>query len=218
MLADSNNIIVASSSSQELGTHIPELKQRKNYSWQTTEIKNTSGLVGTLAIEFSNKELNIAYANARDFGVTIALIGMFIIAIVGLIVGFLLTRRLEIITHTAKLLSQGDYKARTNIHARDEVGVLATAFDDMAQHLLESKDNLNEALTALQEREQKLGITLNSIGDAVITTDPVGNITHMNPVAEQLTGWQLEEAKGQPLKTIFPIINAATREPIENPN
>ncbi len=70
---------------------------------------------------------------------------------------------------------------------------------------------------SLQEREQNLNVTLNSIADAVITTDVDGNIARMNPVAIQLTGWSFDEAKGQPLKIIFPVINATTREPIANP-
>ena len=70
---------------------------------------------------------------------------------------------------------------------------------------------------SLQDREQNLNVTLNSIADAVITTDIVGDITRMNPVAIQLTGWSFEDAQGQSLKTVFPVINATTREPISNP-
>jgi len=69
----------------------------------------------------------------------------------------------------------------------------------------------------LQEREQNLSVTLDSIGDAVITTDESGVVTRMNSVAEQLTGWNFPEAKGLSLKTIFPIVNASTRKSIENP-
>ena len=74
-----------------------------------------------------------------------------------------------------------------------------------------------QALDELKEREQNLEITLNSIGDAVIATDKQGNVTRMNPVAEMLTGWQLQEARGKSVKTIFPIVNASTREEITNP-
>lgn len=74
-----------------------------------------------------------------------------------------------------------------------------------------------EAEQKARENENNLAITLNSIGDAVIATDSNGYITRMNPVAEQLTGWTLHEAQGQTLKKVFPIINASTREPIENP-
>lgn len=73
------------------------------------------------------------------------------------------------------------------------------------------------ALKALKESEQDLAITLNSIGDAVIATDAGGLITRMNPVAEKLTGWSLIDALGKTVKDVFPIVNAATRKPIENP-
>jgi len=74
-----------------------------------------------------------------------------------------------------------------------------------------------EAERKIKENERNLEVTLNSIGDAVIATDAHGKVARMNPVAEKLTGWSFDEAKGQALKTIFPIIHAGTREPIDNP-
>ncbi|MCF7886645.1 MAG: PAS domain S-box protein, partial [Candidatus Marinimicrobia bacterium] len=69
----------------------------------------------------------------------------------------------------------------------------------------------------LRHNREKLRMTLNSIGDAVISTDLNGNILRMNPVAEELTGWQLKDVKGKPLNRVFDIINAKTREKVENP-
>ena len=60
-------------------------------------------------------------------------------------------------------------------------------------------------------------VTLASIGDAVITTDINGGITFLNPVAQSLTGWTLEEAAGQPLDRVFRIINEESRQPVESP-
>jgi diguanylate cyclase (GGDEF)-like protein/PAS domain S-box-containing protein len=71
-----------------------------------------------------------------------------------------------------------------------------------------------DALFAERERAQ---VTLNSIGDAVLSTDVSGNVTYLNAVAEGMTGWSLTEAAGRPLGEIFKIINGATREPSENP-
>ncbi len=68
-----------------------------------------------------------------------------------------------------------------------------------------------------QEREQWLATTLQSIGDAVITTDSQGLVTFMNPVAETLTCWKQEEALGNDLTQIFQTINEKTREVVENP-
>lgn len=70
---------------------------------------------------------------------------------------------------------------------------------------------------ALRESEENLRITLNSIGDAVISTDTAGNITRMNMVAETLTGWQQDEAIGKSLTAVFHIIHQQTRALVENP-
>ena len=69
----------------------------------------------------------------------------------------------------------------------------------------------------LQESKDDLNLTLNSIGDGVISTDIYGNITRMNPVAESLTGWLFKEAESKPLNTVFNIIHFNTDEPVENP-
>jgi PAS domain S-box-containing protein len=69
----------------------------------------------------------------------------------------------------------------------------------------------------LREREQWLATTLKSIGDAVITTDSQGLITFMNPVAETLTRWRLEEVLGNDLSRVFRTINEKTRAVVENP-
>ena len=74
-----------------------------------------------------------------------------------------------------------------------------------------------QAMCLLKEREQYLSTTLHSIGDAVITTDEKGNILTMNPVAEQLTGWQEKEVRTKPINEIFSIIDASSREVIDNP-
>jgi|GEM_PF-948721 len=74
-----------------------------------------------------------------------------------------------------------------------------------------------QAEQALKENEADLRITLQSIGDAVISTDTNGCIVRMNAVAEQLTAFTLSEAKGRPLKDVFNIVNAHTREPVEAP-
>ncbi|MCG8615813.1 MAG: PAS domain S-box protein [Desulfobacterales bacterium] len=68
-----------------------------------------------------------------------------------------------------------------------------------------------------KKEEEKLRITLSSIGDAVIATDTDGCISMMNPVAEHLTGWSLAEAKGRPSLKILNIFNARTGEPADDP-
>jgi len=69
----------------------------------------------------------------------------------------------------------------------------------------------------LQKNEESLSITLHSIGDGVISTDKTGRIVSMNPIAENMCGWQLPAALGKPLSDIFKIINSYSRKPVENP-
>ena len=69
----------------------------------------------------------------------------------------------------------------------------------------------------LHEQREWLRVTLSSIGDAVITTDVNGRITFMNPVAQAVTGWHLEDATGVALETVFNIVNEETRQTVENP-
>jgi PAS domain S-box-containing protein len=71
-----------------------------------------------------------------------------------------------------------------------------------------------QAELRLRASEQHLGITLHSIGDAVLTTDASGNVTQMNPSAAQLTGWLELEAIGQPIEHVFSIIDEQTRLPV----
>ena len=69
----------------------------------------------------------------------------------------------------------------------------------------------------VREHREWLRVTLSSIGDAVIATDSEGHVTFLNPVAAGLTGWQAEEAAGQPVKTVFRMINEQSGQPLEDP-
>jgi diguanylate cyclase (GGDEF)-like protein/PAS domain S-box-containing protein len=69
-------------------------------------------------------------------------------------------------------------------------------------------------LFAEKERAQ---VTLQSIGDAVITTDTRGLVDYVNPIAEDLTGWRLAQAQGLPLHALFRILDEKTRQPAQDP-
>lgn len=69
----------------------------------------------------------------------------------------------------------------------------------------------------LEREKERLRITIASIGDGVISTDTVGNITILNKVAEKLTGWTQEEALGKSIEEVFHIINENTGIKCESP-
>ena len=77
----------------------------------------------------------------------------------------------------------------------------------------ESNRQLIHANATLLLSEEKLAVTLNSIGDAVIATDAEARVSLLNPVAEALTGWTHAQALGLPIADIFNIINKNTRLP-----
>jgi diguanylate cyclase (GGDEF)-like protein/PAS domain S-box-containing protein len=72
---------------------------------------------------------------------------------------------------------------------------------------------MEDALFMETERAQ---VTLNSIGEAVICTDVGGNVTFLNPVAEKLTGWSLQDAAGRPMADVFQILDSTSRETTPN--
>lgn len=77
--------------------------------------------------------------------------------------------------------------------------------------------NRKRAELQLYEEKEKAQVTLQSIGDAVITADADGRIEYLNPVAEQLTGWDTSEAAGRPVADIFQVVSESTRQPIDSP-
>jgi diguanylate cyclase (GGDEF)-like protein/PAS domain S-box-containing protein len=70
---------------------------------------------------------------------------------------------------------------------------------------------------ALHRERELAEVTLRSIGDAVITTNPQLRITSLNPIAEAMTGWTSNEARGRPIEEIFQLFDASTEQPVANP-
>ena len=70
---------------------------------------------------------------------------------------------------------------------------------------------------ALFNEKERAQVTLQSIGDAVVTADEHGNIEYLNPVAEQLTGWEAREVQGQPIGTVIVLRDETTGEAVVNP-
>ena len=80
---------------------------------------------------------------------------------------------------------------------------------DPAQH--------EEHAASVRAAADRAQATLDSIGDAVLTTDQAGNVTYLNPVAARMTGWSTTEAVGKPLAEVLRIVDADSREPVRDP-
>jgi PAS domain S-box-containing protein len=111
------------------------------------------------------------------------------LVIVGVTLAFLMAhaivRPVRELTKAATSIAQGDLDARAKILSRDEIGVLATEFNRMAEHLkqLRSSD-LGKLIVAQQTTEA----TIDSLYDPVLVTDNQGRITKLNPAAEKIFG------------------------------
>jgi len=97
----------------------------------------------------------------------------------------------------------------SNIYAVDHKKVIQCNIRDITER--------KQAEEAVKKSEALFRTTLYSIGDGVIITDKQGRVQYLNPVAEELTGWKEDDAKGKPLEKVFNIINEEVRNKVENP-
>lgn len=102
-----------------------------------------------------------------------------------------------------------------------ELEVYKQLLEEMVEVRTEQlQQEINERMRIEQkliEEKERAQVTLKSIGDAVITTDVHGLIEFINPVAETLTGWRHEEARGQPIDKVFKIVYEDSRKQAINP-
>ena len=119
-----------------------------------------------------------------------------------------------------KALSQNENVGKKMIECADEMHeinkTLAQEIDDrnvLNRELMAT----GRRLSATQEEKERLRVSLNHVCDAVITTDMSGNVTYLNTVAETMTGWTSQEAKGHALPEVFNIIHSQTNESAPNP-
>jgi PAS domain S-box-containing protein len=168
--------------------------------------------------------LNELYYRQQQEIIQITLIHFVILLAGFLLLYFSMRNRIKSIIRGMHSFSKGNYDTRIKLPGADEFSKISSGFDTMAARLQNQNRNLTDLTEQLRDQhrelaqqEEDLRVTLDSIGDAVIATDASGLVTRMNPVAQTLTGWQLHEAKGKPITHIFKIIDAESKQVIENP-
>jgi len=139
-----------------------------------------------------------------------ALVMLLVIGLTGLLLNRQVTRPLDEVVSAAGELSSGNFDIKVRERGPAEIAYLARGFNNMIRAL-------SMARTELRNSEERLSTTLHSIGDALIATDVQERVTLMNPVAETLTGWTLEEARGRLIQDVFVIRNALSGAAVEIP-
>lgn len=171
MLADSGGRVVAGSRPGDVGLTLPALIDRGDYFWRSREITSATGQPGVLAMEFSNAVLLKTYRKARNLGLGIAALGMAIIAIAGVFTGFLLTRRLERVTHAAQRFSQSE---------------MAESSDGMARNVAENQRHVQDS-----EHYHRMLFERSPIGLALCRMN--GDLVDINLAYARIMGRTIEE-------------------------
>ncbi len=133
-----------------------------------------------------------------------------LMALLAWLLARLVARPLSSLEAASRRLAEGERLVTAAEAGPAEVANLARGFNHMARAV-------QSAQTALKASEERLAVTLHSIGDALLATDTEGRVTLMNPIAEQLTGWTFQEASQRHIGEIFRIENADTGAPAEIP-
>ena len=159
LLIDNKNRIVVSSDFSDVGNSRPNFDNTPQTFWRRQQIVNSAGILGEIAINFSHEQLLAANRKALDLGVSIALIGMTLIAVIGVFIGYLLTRRLNTLKQAALRLADGDMKVKVDLPGQDEVAIVGQAFELMVRSVEKYIDKiqcremeLRKAHDSLEER------------------------------------------------------------------
>ncbi|MGD8571440.1 MAG: ATP-binding protein [Gammaproteobacteria bacterium] len=135
-VATGDDIIIASNQLDMMGEPLPEIVDSKTEYWINRELGNQ----GSVHVQFSNDKQKAIITEARSLGIKISIIGMLIIAIVGVILGHILTIRLSTLSSSVKqynVISDNLIMDRKLLDSKDEVGELARAFERMHLRIID---------------------------------------------------------------------------------
>lgn len=155
-MANRAGIITVSSDVMDIGRQFVESEYKPEQFWHIESIENTSGRLGTLAIQFSREQLQQANREALVLGIKTASIGIIIIAIAGVLMGHLLTRRLDVLSRAALDIAAGNLDTRTGLKGSDEVALVGSTFDRMAQSISEYVEYLQKSEARLMDAQSEL--------------------------------------------------------------
>jgi HAMP domain-containing protein len=151
--------VVAATEPELIGAPFPDLVvQREHRYWRHIDVVGRAGVLGTLAIKFSHQPLMLAYQETRNLGASTAVVGIAATAVVGALMGFLLTRRLRALAGAADRVARGELAVRVMPTGSDEVARVGRAFDSMVTRLetnvaalKAARDQLIEPTEAMSE-------------------------------------------------------------------
>ncbi len=222
---------------------LPQEKQSidealQGYMIISNETRNNKPiLVYSYPITVNHKSVGVFYLelSCRRINDRIKVYFYFILLlnIIGLAISYFFThmfaqaiilKRLDELTKAAAQIARGNLDYRLAVNSGDELGIVASSFNNMASELGKTEKELKEQILirkkveiALAEESQWLEVTLGSIGDGVIATNTQEQIMLFNKAAEAITSQPYSEAIGKPFNEVFNIIDERNRVPCPNP-
>ncbi len=213
-------------------TELPEVDGR------TEGLSGTDVIVARHNLQFGNQELIVVAEQPVSNALELATNSLFVLVTAicvalafALILAVSVTRRIvrpiEILSTSARVISGGDLSQQVEVSSQDEVGQLASAFNQMVSDLrttTTSIDNLNKEITerkqaeeALQESEQKYRLLIENQTDLVVKVDSEGHFLFVSPSYCEMFGKKEEELLG---KKFMPLVHeddrAITAEAMKN--
>lgn len=173
--------------------------------------------IGRVRFGISLKRLLETRQNLFQQGIFIAGFEVLLTILLLTAAGYFLTKHIKLLLSATRKVAAGEYRHSLKRASEDEIGELTDNFNRMTQAIRERVEQLKNSELALFEEKERAQVTLQSIGDGVITTDINGYVELINPVAERLTGWKSHDAEGRPLNEVFVIRNELTNRPVIDP-
>jgi len=149
VLLDQSGIVVASTTPADLGGQQPPMTPGRNMIWKKSEISNATEQLGTILVHFSRNEMERNTEALVKRGIPIALTGVILSALIGLVLGSLLTRRLKALEFATRQIGEGEMEVTVAISGHDEVARLAQVFNEMS-------GNLRTQFNELQKIQEEL--------------------------------------------------------------
>lgn len=199
-------------------------RPKQDIATRTMQIHSPQGdLPVRLTAYFPNLKETLS-SERKEILITIGLMVVVYALIMQQILHVLLSRPFSRMVETAKSFAEGNSVSRFDETNRDEFGFLSKfinrALDAIAVQQRELSDALARATdseAALSSEKERAEVTLQSIAEAVVTTNAKGEVQYLNPVAERITGWGNDEAHGLPLSTIIKIVQENSGLPLLTP-
>ncbi|MDL4840955.1 cell wall metabolism sensor histidine kinase WalK [Aquibacillus rhizosphaerae] len=160
--------------------------------------KQDKDLVGAIYTEASMEDVYNQLENINRIFLNGTILAVIISAFVGILVARAITKPISEMRKQAMIMSTGDFSQKVNVYGGDEIGQLATSFNDM-------NDKLRQANHTTEEERRKLSSVLSNMSDGVIATDETGAVTLMNGPASNLMGKTFKEIKGKQLIDVLQL-------------